>query len=303
MVSLTVKGQDATSLLTDGRCWHYDVKLDFGSDIFTKDFKYAFIYGDTIIGDRRCKKLYVDSGYDADYNSYYWWFAEYSLGGRYHSAWYEDGKKVYRILKGSSAPELMFDFGLKEGESLPHDEKLVYWYDDYITVNGYIKGNGTNTETRTYRRMRFAEGGLTENPKLSDWCLIEGVGGNEGLLYTAFQTAPENDFIYVTFLHCDQFIGNDENGYPEFDVFFSKGDFLTNNNVSDRNNCMLVQENMKQNETARPNCIKTTTSRAAVSTVFPPRASISATGRRSLWNNCPFSSEKMLSYEKIVINT
>jgi len=76
---------------------------------------------------------------------------------------------------------------LEKGDKLPNNDNIVYWYDDSISVDGFIE-EGTKTQTHIYRRMRFAEEGLTENPKLSDWCLVEGIGGNEGILFTNFRS-------------------------------------------------------------------------------------------------------------------
>ena len=234
ILAMTVKGQSSSALLTNGRGWHYRADIIIG-DVYATEFPNAFIYGDTIIDGRLCKKLYASGEYNHDNSLPDIWFEELQKEGQYRSAWYEDGKKVYRIPSHTTIPELMFDFGMHVGDRLPHNENLVYWYDDYITVNGYtnIPGEGTKTEPHTYRRMRFAEGELTENPKLSDWCLVEGIGGNEGILYTEFQTAPQNGCVYVKFENCDQFIEN-QNGYPVYEGLFGRDSFtMTETNISD----------------------------------------------------------------------
>jgi len=224
VVVLTAKGQYSSTLLTEGRVWSYrkDIVIE---DVFATSFYEAFIYGDTVIDGRQCKKLYVSPVYDNDYSAPSTWFDEIGREGKYHSAWYEDGKKVYRIMKAATTPELFFDFGLGEGDKLPQNDNLVYWYDDYITVDGIIAIDGTKTGAHTYRRMRFAEGGLTENPKLSDWCLVEGIGGNEGILFTRFQTVPRDGCIYEKFEYCEQLLESG-NGYPIYENLFRREDFL-----------------------------------------------------------------------------
>ena len=133
-------------------------------------------------------------------------------------------KKIFRILNSTINPELYFDFGLEKGDKLPNNDNIVYWYDDSISVDGFIE-EGTKTQTHIYRRMRFAEEGLTENPKLSDWCLVEGIGGNEGILFANFQSIPQ-DCIFEKFMYCEQFLEN-INGYPVYENLFTKDDFLT----------------------------------------------------------------------------
>ena len=223
-LAMTLKGQSTSGLLTDGRGWAYRYDVVMG-DVFSSTDYEVFFYGDTIIDGRQCKKMYVSLVLDNDYSTPSTWFAEIGRVGTYNSAWYEDDKKVYRILKNTTISELVFDFGLKKGDKLPQNDNLVYWYDDYITVDGIITDKGTKTGSHTYRRMRFAEGGLTENPKLSDWCLVDGIGGNEGILFTEFQTAPRNGCIYEKFEFCEQFLES-RDGYPVYENLFRMEDFL-----------------------------------------------------------------------------
>lgn len=225
---LNANGQSPSSLLTDGRGWHYRVDVNMGDETATT-FTDAFIHGDTIIEGRTCKRLYVESGHDSNYGTQSAWFDTLGRGGKYHSAWYEEGGKVYRIMDGSTEPELVFDFGLHAGDRLPGSDNLFYWYDDHIIVDGSMADDGTRTTPHIYRRMRFAEGEPKESPRLSDWCLIEGVGGNEGILYPESQSAAVQDgFISERFTHCDQFLEN-KGGIPVYENLIAREDFMTSN--------------------------------------------------------------------------
>ncbi len=222
-VAMTAKGQSFSALLTDGRVWNYRIDVVIG-DNYATTFANAFFYGDTIVGGRQCKKLFVSPELDNDYSTPSIWFAEIELQGKYHSAWYEEDKKVYRVLKDTTNPELVFDFGLEVGDKLPQNDNLIYWYDDHITIDGIIATDGTKTGTHTYRCMRFAEYGLSEAPKLSDRCLVEGIGGNEGVLFTGFQTIPRNGCIYEKFEYCEQFLES-RDGNPVYESLFRRDDF------------------------------------------------------------------------------
>ena len=95
---MIAKGQLPSALLTDGRGWHYRVDIVIGDDCATT-LTDAFFYGDTIIDNRTCKKLYITSELDNDSNIPSTWFAEIGREGKYHSAWYEEGKKNLSYFK------------------------------------------------------------------------------------------------------------------------------------------------------------------------------------------------------------
>ena len=61
--------------------------------------------GDTLINDESWKKVYNYHG-----------FPEFNYS--YYAAIRDVGKKVYAIAKGSSRPRLLYDFGLKEGQTV-----------------------------------------------------------------------------------------------------------------------------------------------------------------------------------------
>ncbi len=207
--------EKSSDLLADGRYWLYNRRVLQGEDFALTRYE-VFIFGDTVIDGRTCKKLYTTiapGGYYCREGET--WFPEIHRGGKYHSAWYEEDKKVYRIAEGSEAPELMFDYGMKKGDKLPQNERLTYWYDDTITVDGITSEKVPNYKTHSYRRMRFAEEMPTGETKLSDWCLVEGIGGTEGLLFNELQTKPHDGCIYENFEFCAQFleVRNDEGIY------------------------------------------------------------------------------------------
>ena len=79
--------------------WEIQVGL-----IMENDYCYH-IMGDTLIDGENWKKVY---------NTAAWFFMRDS----YYAAVCEKGKKVYAIAKGSTRPRLLYDFGLKEGETV-----------------------------------------------------------------------------------------------------------------------------------------------------------------------------------------
>jgi len=214
LLSLMSYGQQYQSMLIDNKLWLYESRIS-SFDEYIASTAGLFLYGDTIINNRLCKKMfYTPDRITLDLTVYPWElvvFEHLGLCGKYDSAWYEDGKKVYRIMDNSTEAVLMFDFGLAVGDRLPQNESLAYCYDDSIKV-------GNNT----YRRMRFVEADRKGEPILSDWCLVEGIGGNEGILYTEFQIPPENaDSYYIEkFQEC--WLWNRSNPEP----LFSSGCFL-----------------------------------------------------------------------------
>ena len=225
---ITNAQQQYSSMLTDGRIWIYYYHVYWESEV-AATMSAVFICGDTIIDNRECKKMYNSfersPGHLPDEFTI---FKDMELLGLYDSAWYEEDGKIYRIIKDSVEPVLMFDFAPAAGDKLPQDESLTYWYDDKVTSESVTNINHSQKELLTFRRMRFAKGDITTNPELSDWCLVEGIGGNEGILYTEFQYPPENEESYVleTFADCMQYIGNEPNGHPIFKYLFTRSDFL-----------------------------------------------------------------------------
>ena len=225
---ITNAQQQYSSMLTDGRLWNYDNLIVCGTQ-FSMPGSWIFIYGDTIIDNRECKKMYNSpERAEAHLPEEFVVFENLGLYGLYDSAWYEEDGKIYRIMKDSVEPVLMFDFVPAAGDKLPQDESLTYWYDDKVTSESVTNINHSQKELLTFRRMRFAKGDITTNPELSDWCLVEGIGGNEGILYTEFQYPPENEESYILdiFQYCAQYIGNEPNGHPIFKYLFTRNDFL-----------------------------------------------------------------------------
>ena len=228
IMSLTAYGQQS-SMLTDGRVWYYDNWVGEVDGEYAAFSSMVFIYGDTIVGGHECKKLYstperlhIYSPWECTY------FKDMELSGRFISAWYEEEGKVYRILEGSTEPELMFDFGLSTGDKLPQNETLTYSYGDYVTVTEAKFGNYPQEEPIAYRCMRFTN----DNGQTSDWSLVEGIGGNEGILYTEFQHILEGEIYFELekFQYCIQyFLGHEVDGYPAYRCLFTRKDFPKGN--------------------------------------------------------------------------
>ena len=240
LLSLMSYGQQYRTMLTEGREWWYTCNIYCGSDI-APAMTHAFIHGDTIVNNYSCKKLYIYSGKDSwDMMQSCYEIFPGNLYGRYHSAWYENNDEVYMIPKGSTQPNMMFDFGLVVGDRLPQNESLVFWYEDSISVKG-----------ETYRRMRFAEGDLTVNPKLSDWCLVEGIGGNEGILFTEFQIKPKDtDFCILEQFDCLFQVEVDyERNSCHYENLFTRNDFLINGTSSVNDHTSTIDT-----KTLHPSC-------------------------------------------------
>lgn len=89
---------DYRPMAQDGKLWSTQVGLILENEYENR------IDGDTLIEGVSWKKVY-NSTFGTGFNSYY-------------VALRDVGKKVYAIAKGSSRPRLLYDFGLKEGNTI-----------------------------------------------------------------------------------------------------------------------------------------------------------------------------------------
>ena len=142
----------------EGKVW----KMKSGNNDF-----YYFIKGDTVIGDKECKKLY--SFNEGSSNSV-----------AYKLALYETGKKVYFIPVNKAESYVLYDFTVPVNETTFVNEPLHPHDWPPLTMKNYERRsvNLMGTE-RTCLLMRSIHEDM--DILLSGWW-IEGVGGEEGPL-------------------------------------------------------------------------------------------------------------------------
>lgn len=115
-------------LLTEGKMWKVLVKKDLYPDSYVT-YK---VSGDTLVGNRTCKRIVVEDGTQT-----------------VTLAAYEEDKKFYCYFNDDEAANLMLDFGLEKGDLAydfgwsdveDADEYNQYVSDvDYIEVNGILR--------------------------------------------------------------------------------------------------------------------------------------------------------------------
>ena len=96
------------SFVEAGKEWQTRLYIGYYNDALGIQYKppYSFVIdGDTVIGQKACKKLYVYERNDRTTTAYL-------------EALYEEGQKVYFVPKDSEEGLLMYDFGAKAGEKL-----------------------------------------------------------------------------------------------------------------------------------------------------------------------------------------
>lgn len=107
-LNITLKSEQSanSSFVENGKEWQARLYVPYYNDNLGISYKFPYNFvmeGDTLIGAKACKKLYV-----------------YERGDRrtteYLEAVYEEGQKVYFVPKGSEEGLLMYDFGAKDGE-------------------------------------------------------------------------------------------------------------------------------------------------------------------------------------------
>lgn len=122
---------------------------------------YYYMQGDTVISGHACKKMYVEHPF-YDYHGY-------------HSAFYEEGGKVYCYSKGQDYASLLFDFSCKEGESWNY-----YGHEIEVVRIDTIEGSDY--------RFRYFYVLEKKNPRDYDpsslTILIDGIGGNIYNMFT-----------------------------------------------------------------------------------------------------------------------
>ena len=166
---------DYCPMLVDGKSWrylshHFEDEAD-GSYTETTSTYENILDGDTLIGDVSYRKMYARI---------------IASGERYYdSAWREDAKKVYKIGRGETEPELLFNFDMAPGEmsEIAIENRTYFSYVDTIAVNGSL-----------YLRHHF-----TDDLRGMTGYYVEGIGGVDGLWPFALMM-PTCICDYSTFL-------------------------------------------------------------------------------------------------------
>ena len=103
----------------DGKVWTVKVYSDGVSHNQWTD--YYYFDGDTIIGGQTCKRMmyvtYVTNDNDEEWVNGV--FTPVNHPQQYNGAWYEQDKKVYYAYNGREQFQLLYDFTLSSGDSIP----------------------------------------------------------------------------------------------------------------------------------------------------------------------------------------
>ena len=148
---------DYHPFVKEGKVWNLSRSYDTGK---TTPVSYI-IKGDTLLRGQMCKKLYFRD--DMAYGEGNW---------LYYAALREWGKKVYIMRAGETEGELLYDFGLKEGQHIRYHKKG--WRNLKCTSSGYkIRTCANNLEE--LRSLSLVVDGSGELPNLViRW--VEGIG-------------------------------------------------------------------------------------------------------------------------------
>ena len=146
---------DYHPFVKEGKVWNLSRSYDTGK---TTPVSYI-IKGDTLLQGQMCKKLYFRD--DMAYGEGNW---------LYYAALKEWGKKVYIMRAGETEGELLYDFGLKEGQHIRYKTTFSHLV---CFRTGFANKCGDDDEVR--RSWNLTEGGSGD---VSDiWIRwIEGIG-------------------------------------------------------------------------------------------------------------------------------
>ncbi len=166
--------QDEKVFVTEGKTWICD--LGEGGDYTAFVFKLS---GDTIFNDKTYKKMYKND--------------VFQYGVR------QEGQKVYWAFSGNHAEELVYDFGLKKGDTFVYKEFKSYVLDvDTINVEGI-----------EYRRLKMYN--IFENEEINEdtehshyW--IEGIGVNTEPVCPLFGRTTQTPYRFVKCVYNDKCI-------------------------------------------------------------------------------------------------
>lgn len=144
LATLSVGARDYLPVLNEGKVWNCIFFCGFNEQ---KAYGFQIkVDGDTIVGNRTCKRIRVDYPETSDYNMYH----------SYTTAAYEENHKVYAFsYSEDSSATLLMDFDMKKGDVLY--ESICVFDDDSVEIEGV-------------KRKRIL---LDENSRN---CWIEGIG-------------------------------------------------------------------------------------------------------------------------------
>lgn len=197
LVSAQTAQLEYRPFVQDGKLWRLRVG-EIMENIYGN-----MIDGDTLIGGERWNKVYNYVGVTSN--------------NKYYAAIRESGKKVYAIAKGSSRTRLLYDFGLKEGQTVKCGIEgnafgcLLDEGEKFDTLLGfplvtYLKVERIDTVTaRGLQHRRFTLSILDSFKEylLNEWepvvgsvTWIEGVGSGAGP-FSPWMPLPPNGSILV----------------------------------------------------------------------------------------------------------
>ena len=161
-------------MLADGKTWLYTYSYGY-SDPDTYELhvtKYDVTYtlrGDTVIDGRDYMKMYE----------------EYEGKCGYHSAWREDGRKIY-VAYPNRKDSLCYDFGLPYLGQAPYSYRNALYYDIFLVNKEVIQMGGLY-----HTRYQFISDGFYEQ---SFW--VDGVGCENGLVYPHHERAGMSPYWF-----------------------------------------------------------------------------------------------------------
>ncbi len=141
--SLSVGARDYLPVLTEGKVWNCIFFCGFNEQ---KAYGFQIkVDGDTIVGNRTCKRIRVE----------YPKTSEYMMYQSYTTAAYEENHKVYAFKYSDDSETLLMDFNMKKGDVLY--ESASVFDDDSVEIDGIKR-----------KRILLDESGCN--------CWIEGIG-------------------------------------------------------------------------------------------------------------------------------
>ena len=113
--------------IEEGKAWHYEVSNpNAGSEYFSEWLTTYFLEGDTIIGDHRCKRIYVTSS--CPFNK---------REKLYSGALFEKDSLVFHIYPNGTEPYLLYDFSAQSGNEVSiYGTRLSILERNNITYDG-----------------------------------------------------------------------------------------------------------------------------------------------------------------------
>ncbi len=156
------------SMLAEGKSWLYHYTCGHSDpetgEISRTEYDVTYtLRGDTVIGGREYRKMYEEH--------------EGKCG--YHSAWREDGRKIYAAYP-NGRDSLCYDFGLPYLGQAPYTYQNGLYRAAYLATKDVIQAGGQYHTRCWFINDRFDE--------MSLGCWVDGFGSNNGLIYPHHET-------------------------------------------------------------------------------------------------------------------